>query len=198
MPFGLDSDDDFDEFWEGFGVDNETYTTLLDLYPADSKHNIPASHPGNFDNSTGTQFKRAATLFTDAVFVAPKRLSSRLWVNHTKHLANANLYTYRFDTIPHGIPDYFAVTHFQEVAFVMHNTVGQGFPDETPPYFGADPFEGEPDNYFELAAEMSRRWVGFVNSGVPDYAGSKLLPVFCPVLSVAAILVNVGRGRNAY
>jgi hypothetical protein len=50
---------------------------------------------------------------------------------------------------------------------------GQGFPGDDPPYFGEDPFEGEPESYFLLADEMSRRWISFVATGVPDFEGSK-------------------------
>lgn len=66
------------------------------------------------------------------------------------------------------------MTHFQEVAFVMHNVDGQGFPDEDPPYFGADPFLGEPPSYVALADDVCRRWVSFVNTGEPNYKGGKL------------------------
>jgi triacylglycerol lipase len=169
VDFGINTDQQFNSFWEPFGIDNATFANLTKLYPNDPAHDIPASHPAPFDSTIGTQFKRTATLFTDAVFVGPKRLSAQEWVKHT----NQKLYSYRFDTIPHGIPDYFAVTHFQEVAFVFHNVEGQGFPGTSPPYFGADPFQGEPKSYFLLADEMSRRWVSFVATGVPDYPGSK-------------------------
>jgi carboxylesterase type B len=169
VPFGLNTDNDFASFYAGFNIDNATFSHLTHLYPNNSANDIPASHPGPFDNTIGLQFKRAATLFTDAVFVAPKRLSAQEWVKHT----NKSLYSYRFNTIPHGVPDYFSVTHFQEVPFVFHNVEGQGYPGLDPPYFGENPFLGEPDNYRKLADEMCRRWVSFVYSGVPDYKNSK-------------------------
>ncbi|TVY87539.1 Lipase [Lachnellula willkommii] len=158
VPFGLNTDKEFDAFWEPFGIDNATYANLTELYPDDAANDIPASYPAAFDETIGTQFKRAATLFTDAVFVAPKRLTAQEWVKHT----TVPLYSYHFDTIPHGIPDYFAIMHFQETMFVFHNMEGQGFPGDDPPYFGEDPFEGEPESYFLLADEMSRRWISFV------------------------------------
>ncbi|TVY36100.1 Lipase [Lachnellula subtilissima] len=167
VDFGLNTDEEFDAFWKPFGIDDATYANLTELYPDDPANDIPASHPAAFDETIGTQFKRAATLFTDAVFVAPKRLTAQEWVKHT----TVPLYSYHFDTIPHGIPDYFAVTHFQEAMFVFHNVEGQGFPGVSPPYFGEDPFEGEPESYFLLADEMSRRWISFVATGVPDFEG---------------------------
>jgi triacylglycerol lipase len=141
------------------------------LYPQGSADNIPVSHPGEFDTTIGLQFKRMSTILNDIHFQAPRRLAARAWLAHSD--SHANLYSYRFNTIPNGIADYFAVTHFQEVAFVFHNIEGQGFPDVSPPYFGANPFLGKPQSYFDLADDMSRRWAAFIHDGNPNYCSRK-------------------------
>ncbi|TVY83757.1 Lipase [Lachnellula suecica] len=167
IPFGINTDSDFTNYFAGWGLDNTTLSEFARLYPNNAPNEVPATHPASFDETIGLQFKRAATLMTDALFTAPKRLASEAWVKNT----NASLYSYRFNTIPNGVPDYFAVTHYVEVAFVFHNVKGQGFPGLEPPYFGEDPFKNEPASYVELADEMSRRWVSFVHDGTPDYEG---------------------------
>ena len=169
IPLGINTDGDFTSFFTTFGIDNTTLSDLARLYPNDPPNNIPASHPDRFNETIGLQFKRAATLMTDALFVAPKRLAAEAWDKHT----NASLYSYRFNTITNGIPENKAVTHYQEVAFVFHNVEGQGFPGVAPPYFGENPFKGKSESYRELADEMSRRWVSFVFDGTPDYEGGK-------------------------
>lgn len=178
IPFGLNTDDDVSNFFAGFDFDNATLSSLLHLYPDDPSSNLPISSPSNFNSTIGAQFKRAATLISDLTFKAPRRLAATAWLQHTTPNDSAPLYSYRFNTIPNGIPDYFAVTHFQEVSFVFHNVEGQGFPDEAPPYFGADPFGGKPQAYVDLADEMSRRWASFIHDRDPNFAQSKLNMLF--------------------
>ncbi|KAI9736069.1 MAG: hypothetical protein M1818_006245 [Claussenomyces sp. TS43310] len=166
-PFGLNTDADFIEFYQGYGIDNKTLTDLLKLYPNDPLKDSPESFPGVFDETIGHQFKRSATLIGDIGFKAPRRLAAQEWNKHT----NTPLYSYRFNAIPNGIPDYFGVTHWQEVPFMLHNVHGYGFPNLDPPYFGADPFASKPESYFNLATLMSRMWSSFIHDGNPNFHG---------------------------
>lgn len=170
VPMGLNTDAQFLSFFKGYGLSNATLHDLARLYPDNPRQDIPASHPRRFNRTIGLQFKRAATLEMDLAFKAPRRLAAQAWLNHTK----APLYTYRFNTIPNGIPDVFSVTHFQEVSFVFHNIHGQGYPDMDPPYFGADPFAGKGKKYKHLSNVMSRMWAHFVATGNPNFGTSQV------------------------
>ena len=203
VPFGLNTDEDLIEYLAGYNLSNSTISDLLILYPQNSSSLIPASHPAQFNSTIGIQFKRAATLLTDLAFKGPRRLAAKSWLNHTTPFPNNNitspvapLYTYRFSTIPNGIPSYLSVTHFQEVAFVFHNTQGQGYPDVDAPYFGADPFgDGVPQSYFDLADLMSRMWVSFVHDGDPNYVDRKFVSPLNPFV-VVFVFASLGCRRD--
>jgi triacylglycerol lipase len=162
---GINTDDDFIAYYKGFGMDNATLTELLKLYPNDPKNDIPLSSPGIFNDSIGLQFKRSATLTGDIVFKAPRRFAARQWNKFT----NIPLYSYRFNAIPNGIPDYYAVTHGQEVAFVFHNIHGEGYPNINPPYFGPNPFANRSQSFLDLATLMSRMWASFIHDKNPNF-----------------------------
>jgi carboxylesterase type B len=166
-PQGINTDDDFITFYRGYGIDNTTLSELVDLYPNDPNNDIPLSAPGVFNDTIGLQFKRSATLIGDIGFKAPRRLAAQQWNKYT----SIPLYSYRFNAIPNGIPDYYGVTHFQEVPFVFHNVHGYGFPNIDPPYFGPDPFANRPQSFFDLATLMSRMWVSFINDRNPNFHG---------------------------
>ncbi|KAL9106326.1 MAG: hypothetical protein Q9227_008662 [Pyrenula ochraceoflavens] len=177
---GLNSDSDLISWLSSsFRLSPSTINTLLALYPNEpSSSLLPHSHPSNFNTTIGTHFKRAATIITDLAFVGPRRLITENWLQHTDP-KRASLYTYRFNTIPNGIPDHLAATHFQEIPFVFHLTRGRGYPDVDPPYYGPDPFAGKPKSYFELADSMARLWASFIHNagrkvgyeeqGVPEW-----------------------------
>ena len=55
--------------------------------------------------------------------------------------------------------------HFQEVAFVFHNTMGLGYPQNLNP----NPLGGlQREKYLEISQLMSRMWISFVNFGDPN------------------------------
>ena len=180
VPFGINTDEDLIGYLKGYNLTNSTITMLLDLYPQDSPSLIPSTHPSQFNSSIGHQYKRTATLLTDIIFKAPRRLVAQSWLNHTvpnssdTTITTAPLYTYRFATIPNGIPDEYSATHFQEVAFVFHNIHGQGYPDINPPYFGPNPFANKPESYIQLSDLMSKMWISFIHDGNPNYSLRKL------------------------
>lgn len=121
VPFGLNTEKQIEKFYTGWGFDNQTVDKLLELYPNDPKVDIPLSVDGFFNSKIGKHFQRAATITGDISFKAVRRLCSRLWNKHT----SIPLRSFRFNAIPNGLPDYLAVTHWVEVPFVMHNTLGK-------------------------------------------------------------------------
>jgi carboxylesterase type B len=89
--------------------------------------------------------------------IAHRRLTCQTWASN-----KIPAYCYRFNTIPNGVPAMIGATHFQEVAFVMNNKNGIGYPPVS-----VNPFAGQPDTYHELSDKMSEAWVRFVHDGVP-------------------------------
>jgi carboxylesterase type B len=182
--FGINDNSDFTAFFSGFGIPNDTLSQIETLYPDSPDTDIPLSSPGRFNDTIGLQFKRSATLIGDLFFQAPRRLASQQWVKHT----NASLYSYRFNAIPNGIPDYFGVTHFQDVPFVFHNVRGAGYPDVDPPYFGPDPFANRPESFVQLSTLMSRMWANFISDGNPNFQQRKFFKCRLPSVLLISTL----------
>lgn len=64
-----------------------------------------------------------------------------------------------------GISYVFGAVHFQEVAFVFHNTEGYGYPQNGNP----NPMGGpERPKYLRVSQLMTRMWISFVNFGDPN------------------------------
>lgn len=85
-------------------------------------------------------------------------------------LFNGTAYSYRFDTIPNGIPDIIGATHFQEVAFVFNNVEGLGY--------AANPFEDQPESYVALSKLMSEMWISFIADGDPNNHNQTGIPIW--------------------
>lgn len=79
-----------------------------------------------------------------------RRRANIAWYN-----AGLPSYSYVFDVVVNGVPDYVGATHFQEVAFVFDNTLGVGY--ETNPMAG-----NQSAAFTALAKQMSNSWVNFV------------------------------------
>ena len=127
---------------------------VLTAYPADlSTYGllVPANLPLNYTPpaTLGAISRRSEAYYGDVVMIAPRRKTCQTWASNS--LA---AYCYRFNTMPNGLPDFIGVTHFQEVAWVFNNKQGIGY--------SANPFEGEPQSYYDLADVMSGAWVSFV------------------------------------
>ncbi|KAJ4305772.1 hypothetical protein N0V90_001304 [Kalmusia sp. IMI 367209] len=132
---------------------------VLEVYPDDLSvnviENLGDTRPGP---PYGTQFRRSASYFGDAVFIANRRKTCETWA-----AAGLSAYCYRFNAIPAGLPPQIGVTHFQEVAFVFLNREGTGyFPAATPP------FEGKGQNYIDLAKLMDSSWISFFHDLDPN------------------------------
>jgi carboxylesterase type B len=90
-----------------------------------------------------------------------RRRSNVAWNN-----AGVPSYSYRFDVVVNGIPDYIGATHFQEVAFVFDNIDGLGYV--------TNPFANESAAYPALAKTISYAWVNFITGLDPNGAGLDL------------------------
>ena len=179
---GINTTDQFLAAVRQRGADNATATTIATLYPDDPDVGVPSTlvgRPPPSQASLGYQWKRSAAFVGDMVMHAPRRFTSQIWAAN-----NLSAYAYYFDVLVHGLPPTVGSTHFQEVAFVFDNTGGRGYMNAV----AQNPFQDEPQSYFDLARIMSSLWISFIVDGDPNSAGGKLspLPPFFPSSSFAA------------
>jgi len=132
---------------------------ILDAYPDFPSKGSPGSPPlpPNFRPGLpyGAQFRRAASYFGDAQWIAARRYTCQTWAK-----AGLDAYCYRFNTDVAGLPAELGATHFQEVAFVFHNTDGLGY--------AVNPFQDMSESYFDLATLMSSSWASFIHDLDPN------------------------------
>ncbi|KJX94540.1 carboxylesterase family protein [Zymoseptoria brevis] len=113
---------------------------------------LPADYV--YPPSAGSQYRRAAAYFGDLSMNANRRGACEAWAKH-----GLDAYSYRFNTIPNGMPPSVGVTHFQEVAFVFDNTEGYGY-DAL--HGTVNPFGNKSEAFSDLAELMSSSWVSFI------------------------------------
>jgi carboxylesterase type B len=159
---------------------DELTDKVMELYPNDQRVGIPSleSWPyiikpnDSYAEAHGAQFRRSCALFGDLIIHYQRRRANKFWAKNG--IPN---YAYRFNIKPNGQPEYAGVTHFQEVAFVMHNINGDGYDRK--------PFGGEgsyPDNAKAMAKTMTTAWINFFNTldpnGEKDIFSGKEWPVY--------------------
>ncbi|RDI77655.1 putative mitochondrial carrier [Venturia inaequalis] len=130
-------------------------------YPDDPSVNVIASlNQTRPPQPYGPQYRRAASYYGDAIFIAARRLTCATWASH-----NITAYCYRFNAITANVNSVVAVTHFQEVAFVFGNTQGVGYAP-----LNRNPFEGKGEATVALALArfVCSSWVGFVSDLDPN------------------------------
>ncbi|CAD6446962.1 6027a471-67d2-4207-bfcc-7c532ec37a2c [Sclerotinia trifoliorum] len=181
---GVNTDAEFITMLNSTGLPPSSNASLSiqSLYPNNQSVGIPSLEmypdlftPSNpLSASRGLQSRRVCAYIGDLIMHAPRRLTSLSWTKF-----NIPIYTYRFDVLVNGLPEVMGSTHFQEVAFVFNNTRGDGY--------GTNPFGNKSEGYFELASEISRRWVGFVTGLVPEAGVGARWPEYAGVR---------GRGRR--
>jgi carboxylesterase type B len=146
-------------------VSPELANALLKAYPDDPAVNIGASLGPTFRFGApfGAHYRRAASYYGDASFVAERRLTCQTWAS-----ANVSAYCYRFNAIPAGVKPIPAVTHFQEIAFVFLNTLGIGYPP-----VAINPFAEKSESYTTLSKFMNSNWISFIHDQDPNAWRSK-------------------------
>lgn len=149
------------------GPDNATAQTIAALYPDIPAIGIPATlvgRPSGLFASLGAQWKRSAAYGGDYLMHAPRRATAHAWAKN-----NITSWSYNFNVRVNGFPPEVGATHFQEVAFVFHNTEGIGYQNAV----AKNPFEGQPETFFKLADIMSRMWISFIVDTDPNYSTGK-------------------------
>ncbi|ROW17618.1 hypothetical protein VPNG_00819 [Cytospora leucostoma] len=149
------------------GVDNETLNTIAVLYPDIPAIGIPATLKGrpSADSGYGLQWKRAASYTGDLAIHAARRLAAQCWAQY-----NTTLYSYHWNVLVNGQSAEKGAGHWKEIAFVFDDITGLGY-NSSDVTISADPFEGEPESFLQLATIMSRMWVSFIVNGDPNQAG---------------------------
>ena len=95
---------------------------------------------------------------------ASRRATNQAWAAQ-----NVTSYSYLFNVLVNGMPNSIGATHFQEVAFMLDNTNGLGYPQNGLP----NPFGGEPQSYMDLARLMTRMWAAFISGQDPNLSGGR-------------------------
>ncbi|KAF7922316.1 uncharacterized protein EAE97_011058 [Botrytis byssoidea] len=166
---GINTDSEFSDLLNSTGLltGSDANLEIQKLYPNDQSVGIPSLEmypelytPENpLTAKVGLQYRRVCAYMGDVIMQGPRRLTAHSWTKF-----GVPVYTYRFDVLVNGVPASTGATHFQEVVFVFNNTQGLGYDT----LVAVDPFANKTQNYFDLAQEMSQRWVGFIVHGVPN------------------------------
>ncbi|PPJ55529.1 hypothetical protein CBER1_05378 [Cercospora berteroae] len=168
-PGGIDTDEEFAAYITNSSQLTNLPTALasraLEAYPNEPAYFIPPVEevPLNYTYppENGAQYRRANAYAGDVAFHANRRGAMEAWATN-----NVSAYSYRFNTLPTGVPWYAGVVHFQEVAFVFDNTQGLGYDAE---HGTVNPFQNKSQSYYDLADYMSKSWVSFIHDLDPNY-----------------------------
>ncbi|KAK0890282.1 hypothetical protein LTR91_018840 [Friedmanniomyces endolithicus] len=142
-----------------------------DLIPPPTE--LPCNY--TYPASAGALYRRTAAYGGDVVMIANRRGACEAWAAH-----GVPAYSYRFNTIPAGLPPSVGVTHFQEVAFVFDNIHGYGYDAA---HGTINPFTNKSASYIDLAKLMSSSWASFIHDLNPNnftgrHAGSPDWPEY--------------------
>ncbi|KAL1860444.1 hypothetical protein Daus18300_009218 [Diaporthe australafricana] len=200
---GVNTDDEMRSAVEAiFGPDAPTQTgksldqladEVLALYPdiqavgVPSLEKFPVIEAGDsIATALGLQFRRTGAFFGDFQFQYLRRRANIAWSN-----AGLPSYSYEFNVVSAGVPNYIGATHFAEVMFVFDNVQAVGYDSTTVPI--AD----EPAEYAALAKGISNAWVNFVAGLDPNGAGLEIAGVAgaWPVYNATE---GGGVGRNVF
>lgn len=170
----LYNDADVEDFISamGSGLDYETVTRLMELYPDDPAQGCPFGTGSESFKQWGDQYKRGAALVGDSAIIAGRRFIAGYHSTLPRRQRKA-VYSYRFDQSPwNGIEELVAVeapvyaTHFAEVCFVFN--IAPSASRNNTNWIGPYP------DYYQLSNRMSRAWISFVHDLDPNYSGSPI------------------------
>ncbi|KAK6501315.1 hypothetical protein TWF481_009156 [Arthrobotrys musiformis] len=148
-------------------LSDDTVNEILKAYPDDPVRGIPAGSIERFPPPYGQQYKRLAAIATDYFLVAGRRLTARAWAER-----GATAYSWRFNTIPAGVPRELGSTHVTDQAFVFANFLGVGYDTN---YYDVEPASRKA-NYIKTGQLMSRSIMSFVHDLTPNNHGMKGYP----------------------
>ncbi|KIV80926.1 hypothetical protein PV11_08390 [Exophiala sideris] len=141
----------------GYRFSEATVEGLLSAYPQNVSNGV-LSNVSDIPTTYGAEWRRIVSIMTDFWATAPKRRMSQVWAGQ-----DVPVWTYRFNIVPPGTPDYLGVYHTAEFRWVFN----------TP----TDTFSSVQNATQKF---MSRAWISFANtldpnnhgvSGVPSWPG---------------------------
>jgi carboxylesterase type B len=157
-PRGIDTEQDF---IDTITLPEAFIPEVLEAYPNTPAYWIPpVEEIGNYTYPNMSQYRRSAAYAGDRVMIANRRGACETWTAN-----GVPAYSYRFNTIPNGIPFTVGVTHFQEVAFVFDNTQGLGYGEL---WGTVNPYANKSESYQELGYLMSSSWASFIHDLDPN------------------------------
>ena len=180
---GINTTEQFLTVIESGGPNATVAQTFALLYPDIPGVGIPATLPGRPSGNysfLGSQYKRASAYGGDLAMQAPRRATSQAWAAQ-----NVSSWSYHFNVVPNGVAPQFGVPHFQEVAFVFRNLLGQGYNNSV----AVDPFANRPQSYDKVATMMSGMWATFIATGDPNSGNGTL----CICRSAASAWLSLPR-----
>jgi carboxylesterase type B len=180
-PRGINSEKDFAETITDTNrsayIPEHFVPEVLEAYPNTPDYYIPpVEEIGDYVYPNMSQYRRSAAYAGDVVMIANRRGACEAWTAH-----GVDAWSYRFNTIPNGIPFTIGVTHFQEVAFVFDNTQGLGYGEL---WGTVNPYANKSESYQELGFLMSSSWASFIHDLDPNgYKGRDSATPDWPVYS---------------
>ncbi|RLN91094.1 hypothetical protein BBJ28_00023526, partial [Nothophytophthora sp. Chile5] len=162
--WGINSSDAFLEYLMAWGNSEEEAAILAEVYPDIPEIGIPGTLIGRppADSLAGSQYKRVCAYAGDNYMHAPRRFTAEAWAAY-----NVTSYSYVFNVLVNGLSEYIGATHFQEIAFVFYNLLGDGYNNSV----SVDPFLNEPESFSQLARMMTRMWASFIVDQTPNHSG---------------------------
>ncbi|KAF3923558.1 Cholinesterase [Dactylellina cionopaga] len=148
-------------------LSDDTINELLKAYPDNPVVGSPGGSIERFPPPFGYEYKRVASLAGDYLLIAGRRLTARAWVER-----GVTAYSWRFNTIPNGVPREQGSTHVTDQAFVFANFLGVGYEHN---YYDVEPASRK-ENYIKTGLLMSRSIMSFVHDLTPNNHGIKGYP----------------------
>ncbi|CZR58626.1 related to carboxylesterase type B [Phialocephala subalpina] len=158
----------------GNGLDNDTVSKIMDLYPDNPEQGCPFNTGSERFASQGYMFKRGAAIVGDEVIHAGRRFITKYY-SSLKSRTRKPVYSYRFDQSPwNGIEVLVATvapvysTHYSEICFVFN--IDPSVSTNNTNWIGPYP------EYHDLSNLISRSWISFVHDLDPNNHGVRGVP----------------------
>ncbi|KAK6341528.1 hypothetical protein TWF696_008600 [Orbilia brochopaga] len=149
---------------------DDVVATILKDYPDNPIVGSPGGTSERFPPPYGLQSKRLSSIAGDFVNIAGRRLTARAWAERGQAA-----YSWRFNTIPNGVPREMGATHVSDQAFIFANFLGVGYGDKN--YYNVEPPERKA-RYIRTGLLMSRAVISFVHDLTPNHHGMHGYPVW--------------------
>jgi carboxylesterase type B len=160
--------------WRNYGLSAPTIRKLMELYPDDPCHQPPyAITDCSLNPGRAKQWRRAVAIGADVTMISGRRKLAELYTE-----AGQPVYSYRFDQLRYGGPEWDGVKHFDNVQYSFQNISGT---------LGPSP---EYDSHADLARAIGQAYVRFVYdldpNRNPDYGEQETLLPEWPVYDLDA------------